>query len=151
MKEYLLLCLLQYLLLLETDIRVFWIAAHCVHYVASRVWSWAHWSEQHWLINWERVHDYSLTDGCGSRTSDFLFTVWMFWTLCICVCIHRHTNVCTPDLVKDDPTSFVTKTSISLKMRERERDEEVAMASTRVDSQSGMVSWHLCHSFDRLA
>lgn len=74
-----------------------------------------------WLINWERVHDYSLTDGCGSGTSAFLFTVWVFWTLCICVCIHRHTNVCTPDLVKEVPTSFITKTRISLKTRERER------------------------------
>lgn len=110
--------LLQYLLLLEYYIRVFELQP-----IACATWR--HEPDLD-LIEvsgtpslTERVCDYSLTDGCGSRTSAFLCTVLIrvFWRLCICVCIHMHRSVCTPDLVKDVPTSFITKASVSYKKK----------------------------------
>lgn len=64
-----------------------------------------------------------------------------------------HMNVCNPDLVKDVPTSFITKTSISYQKKERkkkERDKKLARANTRLDSQNEMVSSQLYYSFDKL-
>lgn len=111
--------LLQYLLLLESyNIRVFWIAAHCMYYMASWVWSRAHWNERHSLINWESMWLQPYWWLWQQNCSFLIYNLHKNLLKTMYLCVHTHAHKC----MYFWSSERCTKASISYKKKKKKRE-----------------------------